>query len=108
MRPPIPTGTSMHEQILAKIVHVLLYLSMLMMPIGGICMTYMSGRSLLFFGIEVPKLLEVNKPLAGLMYKGHVYSSYVIIGLFIVHVGAALIHHFIRKDDVLNRMRPFK
>jgi cytochrome b561 len=35
---------------------------------------------------------------------GHGFFSYVLSGLVALHVGAALFHQFIRKDNLLSRM----
>ena len=38
----------------------------------------------------------------------HEMFGWAVIGLLIVHVGAALKHHFVNRDDVLTRMMPGK
>ncbi|MCS5708258.1 cytochrome b [Candidatus Berkiella cookevillensis] len=103
-RPSLPPMPKI-QVILAKIMHILLYLSMLVMPISGICMSMLSGRPVSVFGwFELPMLLAKNEALGGIFYKTHVFSSYAVIGLVAGHTLAALYHHFVNKDDVLKKM----
>ncbi len=36
----------------------------------------------------------------------HRWLGFALIGLLAIHIGAALHHHFIRRDDTLRRMLP--
>jgi len=38
----------------------------------------------------------------------HIALYWVIVAMLVAHIGAALKHHFIDKDDVLKRMLPSK
>lgn len=103
-RPSLPTMPKV-QVILAKVMHILLYLSMLVMPISGICMSMLSGRAVSVFDwFELPMLLAENKNLAGVFHEIHEISSFAIIALVAGHAIAALYHHFISKDDVLKKM----
>lgn len=103
-RPLYPTGHPI-KQIISKLTHVGLYLSMLFMPITGILMSLYSGRAISVFGwFTIPADLEKNKALAENLYNAHVIISYVVIGLVILHVLGALYNHIIEKNNVLKRM----
>ncbi|MAZ43954.1 MAG: hypothetical protein CMF48_02075 [Legionellales bacterium] len=106
-RPPLPTGMPCHERLLAKLTHIGLGLAILLMPVTGLVMSTLGGYGVKFFGISLPAFLEVDRDLAGLWHTAHVWISYVVIGLFALHVIGALFHHFVRKDNVLKRMLPF-
>ena len=54
----------------------------------------------------LPMILEQNRPLADVLLKLHVALAFTLCALLVAHVGAALHHHFIRKDGVLTRMVP--
>lgn len=105
-RPIMPMNMSNLEIFFAKLVHFLLYLSMLVMPITGYLMSTLAGYDVAFFGWNLPNFFAKNEGLAEIFFKTHVFSSYVIIGLVSLHVIASLYHHFIRKDNVLRRMLP--
>lgn len=106
-RPILPMNMSNGEVFLAKIVHFLLYLSMIVMPVTGYLMSCIGGYGVSLFGFTLPNPFVKNEELASFFHEVHEISSYVIIGLVSIHVLASLYHHFIRKDNVLKRMLPF-
>lgn len=104
-RPKAPPTMPKIQVKVAIVMHLLLYLSMLVMPISGIAMSQFSGRAVMVFNwFELPMLVSVNKSVAGIFHEIHEYSSYVIIALVAGHIIAALYHHFVDKDVVLKRM----
>jgi len=109
-RPPYENNgnNDYYQNLLAKLVHFLLYACLFIMPIAGVFMTLLSGRPLSFFGYPIVPAhwMATNKPLAGMIDKAHVMSSYLVLALVGIHMVAALYHHFIRKDKVLIRMLP--
>ncbi len=102
------------EHILARGMHGLLYLAMIVMPISG----YFSLRS----GIEVWGVWEMKSlivPLYEQWFSGlwaesglrkfflglhRISGTYLVWVLILLHAALALYHHFIRKDVVLLRM----
>jgi cytochrome b561 len=56
--------------------------------------------------VRLPAVLGTNEALAETLVEVHGWGSRVILVLVLLHVGAALRHHFILKDDVLRRMLP--
>ncbi len=105
-RPPITPPLPRWQQRLSTLTHVLLYGLMIGMPLGGWLMLSAAGKPIPFFGLELPALLAPNKALAGQIKEIHEtvgVAGYWLIGL---HAGAALFHHYLRKDDTLRRMIP--
>lgn len=102
-RPPLPTSNAF-KRLLAKVTHIGLYVSMLIMPISGIAMSMYSGYGVKVFGWPIPFEVEKNKELAGTIYTVHEYTSYVVIALVSLHVLGALFNHFVEKNNVLKRM----
>lgn len=92
------------ERTLAKIVHFVLYVSMIGMPLTGWLMSSAGGHAVSFFGLSVPALMGENKNFGGLMNDTHRILSYMLIGTILLHVAGALKHHFIDKDDTFKRM----
>ncbi len=106
-RPSIP-GNAI-EKFAAKAVHVLLYVSMFIMPISGILMSQFGGYPISLFGsFDMPVLFGKNEALGNFCFELHEISSFAIMGIVGVHVLAALFHHFVKKDNVLRRMLPFR
>lgn len=104
-RPPFPRNMTNQEKLLAKFTHHVLWLSMFAMPVTGIAMSMYSGYGASLFGLyQLPNLVSTNKELAGSLHQIHGWISYIVIGAVFLHVLGALIHHFIRKDDVLKKM----
>lgn len=93
------------EKIAARTVHWLFYILMFAMPITGWLITSAAGLPVSFFGLFVlPNLIAPNKNLLELFEEVHEFLGYALIAIIIVHVIAALKHHFINKDDTLKRM----
>ncbi|MDX8381270.1 MAG: cytochrome b [Ghiorsea sp.] len=103
--PKHPDGTSPVQKILADIMHWGLYVLMLAQPITGILMTQTFGYPASLFGIvDFPALIEKNLELAKLFRAAHGFIWIILVVAVFGHVGAALYHHFIKKDGILNRM----
>lgn len=90
--------------IIAKVTHMLLYVLMLAVPLSGLCMTLLGGRSLSVFGIAVPIDIGVNKEIAGKLYEAHKILPYFLIGLVGLHIAATIKHMVINKDNIFNRI----
>jgi cytochrome b561 len=85
----------------------MLYMLMFLIPLSGWLMSSAKGFQTVWFGIlPIPDLLEKNKLLGDLLQTVHVSLNYLFIAVLIGHIGAALKHHFIDKDDILTRMLP--
>lgn len=93
------------DLLLAKTVHAIFYALIIVLPLTGWIMSSAGQRPLLWFGIPVPKFaVEKGSALAEASHEGHEVLGYLALALVILHVGAALRHHFILKDGVLRRM----
>lgn len=89
----------------AAAVHALLYLLPLLLVTSGYLLSTADGRSVAVFDwFEIPATLhgiEHQEDIAGDI---HLALATVLLALIALHVGAALHHHFVRKDDSLRRM----
>lgn len=105
--PPLPAHMSALERTAAKVSHFLLYAFMLAMPLSGWAMV--SGpkrRPLEWFGLFDIPYLPVPESVASLGHDLHELLGWGFLALILVHVGAALRHHFLLRDNVLMRMLP--
>jgi cytochrome b561 len=83
----------------ARSVHGLVYLLIFLMATSGIASLFAAGAiPALLSGQGLPNFDEVIPRVA------HGIMSKLLIGLLVVHVGAALYHQFIRHDRLLGRM----
>lgn len=85
----------------------MIYLLMVAIPLSGWLMSSAKGYQTVYFGIlPIPDLLGKNKELGDVLQTVHQTLNFLLAALVIGHVGAALKHHLIDKDDVLRRMLP--
>ena len=106
--PELPAAMPAWQRRLAGASHVLLYLLMVAVPLSGWLMSSAKGFQTVWFGVlPLPDLLDKNKELGDLLREFHILLNFGMATLVFVHVGAALKHHFLDRDDVLARMIPF-
>ena len=85
--------------------HLGLYLLFFAVPLLGWAYSSASGFPLVVFGVlPLPDWVPVNETLADLLKPAHRFAAYALAGLVVVHVGAALKHHFVDRDGLLSRM----
>lgn len=103
---PLPGGLPAWERLVAKTTHYTFYAFMLLVPLSGWITTSAGGRPLnCFFLFDVPKFaVSKGDAIVGISGEAHKILGYLWIASRALHVGAALRHHFILKDDVLRRM----
>lgn len=106
--PPLPDTTPAFQKLASTLTHYALYAMMLVMPLAGWVMSSAGGHPVSVFGIPIPAIVEEDKALGALAHDIHEYGGLLLIGLIILHVMAALYHHFIQKDGLLWRMWPKK
>ena len=104
--PKMPDTMSRLEGLSAHAMHMLLYVIMFAQPLSGWLMSSFGGYPVKFFGIGLPALAGKDKALGEFFHEAHEIMAILLIVAFVVHVGAALFHHFVRKDDVMTRMSP--
>ena len=104
--PPLPS-MPLWQKLAAYGAHYAFYVFMFAMPITGWMLSLAAGLPVSFFGIFVlPDLVAPNEHLRILLILAHKWLGYGLILTIFAHVGAALFHHFVHKDDVLRRMLP--
>ncbi|MCB1680607.1 MAG: cytochrome b [Alphaproteobacteria bacterium] len=108
-KPPLlPEDMPFKFRLAARITHGLLYFFLFALPVSGWLMISAMGREPSLYGlVSFPALMEKDRALVPLFRNFHSLTAYVLAGLVVVHVSAALAHHFIFKDRILSRMMPF-
>jgi cytochrome b561 len=94
------------EQIAAKGTHHLFYVLMLVLPLSGWIMSSAGKYPLTWFGLfDVPKFaVERGDAIVDMSRALHGPLGFIFGLLVVLHVGAALRHQFILKDNLLRRM----
>jgi len=94
------------QHTLAILMHLALFAFMLVMPVIGWVLLSAEGHDVMFFGLQLPALAAADRGFADSVAEVHEVIGtlgYFLIGL---HTAAALLHHYIVKDNTLVRMLP--
>jgi cytochrome b561 len=101
-RKPSPVaGSPRWQERTAQAVHLLFYVVILGTIASGIGMLALSGAASMIFGGEGALLPDFWKYSPRLP---HGIGARLLLALLILHTGAALYHHFVRRDGLLWRM----
>lgn len=105
--PPPPPHLRAWERRAAAGVHAALYGLMLAVPLSGWLMSSAKGVPTVWLGwLPLPDLLPRDEALGEALRWVHFGLNLTLAILVVVHVGAALKHRFVDRDDVLQRMLP--
>lgn len=121
--PPLPAGMPAWEAFAARATHLAFYFIIIAMPLSG--WLYVSAQwsheshqplpvPTHWFGLfRVPELFglasqshAVRAQAADAAFTAHYLLAYAAIALFVLHVGAALKHQFVNRDETLAHMVP--
>lgn len=103
--PPLPGGIAGWERAASRAVHGLLYLLMIAIPLSGWLMSSAKGFPVVWFGVlPLPDLVGKSRELGDVLATVHQVLNFTLLGLVILHVAAALKHHFIERQPFLQRM----
>lgn len=104
--PALPAELPPLMKIAAKASHVLLYALMIAMPLVGWGMLSAGGYPIPLSGQSVllPPILPHDPALWACLRSTHTVLAFLLFGVVLLHVGAALFHGLIRRDGVLPSM----
>ena len=90
--------------------HRLLYALILAIPLSGWIYSSATGVQVVYLGLlPLPDLVAKDRSLAAILKAVHATLNFTLLGVVILHSGAALKHHFVDRDGVLLRMlRPVR
>ena len=105
---PSPRPVSSHSKVVqtsARLAHLFLYLLLMIIMLSGYFISTADGRAIEVFNwFEVPALITDIPNQEDLAGRIHQYGAYMLIFFVLLHIIAALKHHFIDKDSTLKRM----
>lgn len=105
-KPLPPFDVPFWQQWAERLVHFLLYATIIVMPLAGWIGAVAGGRPPHIGSLNISLPIEQNKTLASTAFQIHNTIAIIIIVLVSIHILAALYHYFIKKDEILNRMMP--
>jgi cytochrome b561 len=95
------------QQQIAKLNEYGLYGLLLVQPLSGLAMMLSRGRPFTLFFWQVPALLDRAPTVSSLFRSVHEIGAWGLLALISLHAAAALLHGFVLRDGVLQRMLPW-
>ena len=103
--PPLPSDIPALQRVAAQGMHWVLYILLICQPLVGWIATSAYPAPVPVFGVfEMPPIWWEDRAMSDALFTLHRWLGVAITALLMGHIGAALYHHFIRRDDVLLRM----
>lgn len=102
----------------AQLSHFCLYVAMIGIPLAGALFSAVARKYIpvsvlpdISWTVEripyfLPQGPAVQRQIMALLMDAHTWLSYTTAALIVIHVAAALMHHYALRDDVLVRMMP--
>ena len=90
------------QKIIAKLNHIFLYVSILVITISGALKKLFNGEELdmFFFYIEI----KDNFELAEIFYEINIVGNYTLIALISLHIFAVIVHKLLFKENLLKKI----
>jgi len=104
---PPPDHLSRVLRLASRLTHTLLYLTLLAVPLLGWANASSRAWTVKFLGVlKLPALTQAGSAVGHAMGDIHSLLAWVLFGLIVMHVTAAVFHRLILKDETLQRMLP--
>jgi cytochrome b561 len=104
--PGFPTSMTRLQRLAARASEYGLYGLLLTQPVTGLAQTLWRGAPFELLAWTVPSIASKHFGYVVLFYAVHKVGAWCLIGLVSLHASAALFHHFVRRDHVLEAMAP--
>jgi len=103
--PPLRPMLCWFEVIVAYVTQGAMFSLFIVMPITGYLSLAAAGKPMSLFGVAtIPPLVPESGSLSQAAIALHLLGEILIYGLGALHISAALMHGFIRRDGILERM----
>lgn len=107
--PPLVPGLPAWQRAAARASHYALYLLIILVPLSGWTATSVCCAPVNLFWtvpLTLPLPIEGGMEQSEPFFLVHYALAFTLTAIVLVHVGAALHHHFVRRDRTLLRMLP--
>ncbi|MEQ8825969.1 MAG: cytochrome b [Filomicrobium sp.] len=94
------------QRVVSEITHWAIYVLLFAVPILGYIGVSMFPALNIFGAFNLPALTGPDKAMSKEVFALHAWGAFILGGLIVMHIGAAMQHNLIRKDNVLGRMLP--
>ncbi len=106
--PADPPSLTKLLRVTAHTVHWLLYALLLAIPLTGWLATSMFPALDVFGSFKLPAIAAPNRSAAEWMFEIHETLGDVLVILIALHIAGAMVHYFVLKDGIVDRMWPTK
>ena len=105
--PPVLPPPARWSEAVAKLTHLALYAFLLLQPVIGILLVQYGGHDVVLPGLDLalPRLVAESHDLKEALEEIHEVIGTVFYFVIGAHILAALWHHFLLRDNTLQRMR---
>lgn len=100
--PKLDTSIFKAQKFIAKLNHILLYVTILSITTSGVLKKLFNGEILIIFFKEIK--IQDNFDLADLFYNIHVISNYLIIILIAAHLVGVMVHKIFFNENLLKKI----
>lgn len=104
--PAITPQPAAWESLAARLMHAALYALLIVLPLLAWFGISAYGSNPAVWGIPLPALTGEDKALGSTLFDAHKLIANIGYGLIALHTLAALKHHYINRDNALQRMLP--
>ncbi len=106
-RPPADPPMPVWQARAAHAAHWALYVLFFAVPLSGWAYSSAAGFPIVWFGVlPLPDFVAANRELSETIKPLHGTLAWLLAAVVLLHVAAALKHHFVDRDGLLHRMRP--
>ena len=105
--PVLPASVVEWQKRASHAAHIALYILFFAVPVLGWIYSSAAGFPIVWFGVlPLPDLVDKNREFAEFIKPFHGMAAKVLAAVVLLHIVAALKHHFVEHDGVLQRMLP--
>jgi cytochrome b561 len=104
--PPFPAQMTKLHRAAVKLSEHGLYALLLAQPVTGLLTTLFGGRPFALLFWQFPPPIARHEMLRAAFHFSHDLGAWALATLAVSHAVATLFHHFVLRDDVLERMAP--
>ncbi len=107
--PPAPVDSPLGAwgELVGQIAHYAIYGLLIAIPVAGIMVQFARGEPLPLFGLfDIASPWSADRALARDVKELHEALASTLMALLWLHAAAALLHHYLVRDDTLRRMLP--
>lgn len=104
--PALPDTVGRVQRLAARANEYGLYGLLILQPVTGFLQSALRGKPFPLFGYSFPAIVARDRAWTKIFHQVHEFGAWALLGLIALHACAALFHHFIQRDGVLQAMLP--